>query len=72
MKHMLVQAAQQAPVGDIWSKLIAIATNFVLYYTFHPQYQKDIYNAGAAVWNGLQQDVFAEPFPYPEAYNWTL
>ena len=58
--------------GSIYEKLIAVATNFVLYWTFHPQYQTDVYNAGAAVWNGLQQDVLATPFPYPPAYNWTL
>lgn len=54
------------------NKIIAIATNFVLYWTFHPQYQTDIFNAGSAVWNGLQTDVLSEPFPYPEAFNWTL
>jgi hypothetical protein len=44
----------------------------MVYWTFHPQYQTDLYNAGVAVWNGLQQDVISPPFPYPEAYNWTL
>jgi hypothetical protein len=72
MKHMLVEAAKTAPVGDIWSKLIAILTNFVIYWTFHPQYQTDVYNAGVAIWNGLQQDVLGQPLPFPEAYNWTL
>jgi len=58
--------------GDIWTKIAAIATNFVLYWTFHPQYQTDLYNAGQAVWSGLQADVLSTPFPYPEAANWTI
>lgn len=58
--------------GDIISRIIVILTNFMVYWTFHPQFQKDMYNAGAAIWNGLQQDALSDPFPYPEAYNWTL
>jgi hypothetical protein len=60
------------PQSDIWTKIASIATNFVLYWTFHSQYQTDIYNAGVAVWSGLQTDVLSTPFPYPEAVNWTI
>ena len=59
-------------MGDIIDKIIVILTNFVVYWTFHPQFQTDVYNAGAAVWTGLQQDVISPQFSYPEAYQWTI
>jgi hypothetical protein len=58
--------------GDFISELIVIITNFVVYWTFHPQYQTDCYNAINAVFQGLSDDVFQPQFPLPEAYNWTL
>ena len=58
--------------GDIINELIVIVTNFVVYWTFHPQYQTDCKNAINAILTGLSDDVFNPQFPYPEAYNWTL
>lgn len=69
-----MQLANLLGQGDIITRLIAILTNFFVYWTFHPQYQTDMYNAGVAVYTGLQQDIanMSTPFPYPEAYNWTI
>lgn len=58
--------------GGIIDRLIVILTNFVVYWTFHPQFQTDMYRLGANLWTGLKLDVASDPFPYPEAYNWTL
>jgi len=44
--------------GDIISELIVIVTNFVVYWTFHPQYQTDCKNAIGAILTGLSDDVF--------------
>jgi hypothetical protein len=44
--------------GDFINELIVIITNFVVYWTFHPQYQTDCKNAINAIFTGLSDDVF--------------
>jgi hypothetical protein len=44
--------------GDFINELIVIITNFVVYWTFHPQYQTDCKNAIDAIFTGLTDDVF--------------
>ena len=41
-------------MGDIVDKIIVILTNFVVYLTFHPQFQTNVWNAGTAIFSGLQ------------------
>ena len=67
-----MQVANIGAFGGIIDRLIAILTNFVLYWTFHPQFQKDVFNAGVQIWTGLQQDILTAPYPYPPSYNLTL
>jgi len=40
-------------MGDIIDRIIVILTNFVVYWNFHPQFQTNVWNAGAAIFNGL-------------------
>ena len=56
----------------IVDKAIVVITNFIVYWTLHSDFRRNLIHAGTAVFDGLVEDVAAPKFSYPEGYNWTL
>jgi hypothetical protein len=44
------------------TSIIGVLTNFMIYWTFHPQYREQVYSSVTAVGEGLVQDVFGQGF----------
>ncbi|CDW75411.1 lysosomal acid lipase cholesteryl ester hydrolase-like [Stylonychia lemnae] len=54
------------------SSIIGVLTNFIIYWTFHPDYRTKIYNSINILGQSIVEDVFSSKFPYPVGYNMTI